>query len=111
MADGYIHRAKSVSGEEMQSGEPSHVFSHCSEWDCELALEYGKSDVSQKMGNQNPAIDIQTKKMKAGEDRVEYRKRTSGKMRAKWRKMKLTNDGREERRAGVEERGFANLRR
>ena len=46
--------------------------------------------------------------MKAVEDWAEYKKRTLGEMRVKWRKMKITDNGREERREGVEDPGLGN---
>ena len=39
---------------------------HCFEWECELALEYGKSDESQLMGIKDSATDFQTKNGRMG---------------------------------------------
>ena len=66
------------------------VMSSALHWmECKVALEYHKIVESQN-GRESKMLRLTFRpRMKAGEDWVEYRKKTSWEMRAKWRKMKF----------------------
>ena len=71
----------------MQVGGES-TFEYRTEWKCELAMEWRRVMRVKKWETKILCLTFRLV-VKAGEEWVEYRNRTSREMRAKWRMMKL----------------------
>ena len=85
--DGFIHQRKSVSSSRKCDRVFSHLFSTALDGSVKRPWKYKKRVLRVKRWESKILRLTFRPRMKAGEDRVEYRKRTSWEMKAKWRKM------------------------